>query len=114
MSRPSQAVLKALTIYRDEEAFNRNLPLFKVMGNKTLLQIAERLPRDSRSLSKIRGMNSRQIQRHGSNILDIVQKYRRGPFPERPRGRSGAVRGLGHTEPAGGVPGRCGRRGAAE
>ena len=84
MSRPSQAILKALAIYRDEEAFNRNLPLFKVIGNKTLVQIAENMPRSLKHLGKIRGMNSRQVQRHGTAILNIVQRYRRGPFPTMP------------------------------
>jgi ribonuclease D len=81
LSRPSQAVLKALNIYRDKEARKRDLPLFKVLGNKTLLEIAAQLPQDEWQLGGIRGMSRAQLQRYGRQILRIIAQEQKGPYP---------------------------------
>ena len=41
LTRQQQAVLKALAIYRDQEAHQRNRPLFKVFHDKTLIERAQ-------------------------------------------------------------------------
>lgn len=85
MSPASQAVLKELNIYRDAVARKKNLPLFKVMGNKTLVGIANRLPQNEQELSKIRGMSSAQIRRYGGRILQIIKQHQNGPYPKPPK-----------------------------
>jgi ribonuclease D len=68
------AVLVELCRYRDKVARNLNRPLFKVMGDATLLAIAERAPGDLEALSELPGMSRRQIERHGKALLAVVQR----------------------------------------
>ena len=65
LTRRQQAVLKALNIYCDDEAKRRDLPLFKVLGNKTLTQLAREMPRNSQELRRVHGMSHGQVRRYG-------------------------------------------------
>jgi ribonuclease D len=72
---PQQAaVLMELCQYRDRQARQVNRPLFKVMGDQTLLSIAAQLPRDLESLSSLPGMSVGQVRRHGAQLLQAVQR----------------------------------------
>lgn len=68
------AVLKELWRYRDHMARVTNRPLFKVIGDRTLLAIAERCPNEAGELRQIPGMTSGQMARHGRELLAAVQK----------------------------------------
>ena len=70
------AVLRELCRYRDKVAQKINRPLFKVIGDKTLLQIADRCPKNRDALAMIPGMTHRQIERHGKAILSAVKRGR--------------------------------------
>jgi ribonuclease D len=87
LSPQNAAVLKELCRYRDQVARSMNRPLFKVIGDKTLLQIAEVCPDDANSLARIPGMTPGQIERHGKAILAAVERGKRGApvFPPRNR-----------------------------
>lgn len=83
------AVLQALCRYRDEAARSLDRPLFKVMGDKTLLEIAQACPQDEWALGKLAGMTGRQVARHGRGLLLAVQRGLRStpihpPQNERP------------------------------
>lgn len=71
------AVLMELCHYRDQIARNINRPLFKVIGDKTLLQIADQCPNNLDNLADIKGMTHRQIERHGKAILAAVKRGQR-------------------------------------
>src|SRR5512135_1811054 len=51
----AQAILRQLIILRDREARRQNRPAFKVMGDRSLLQIAERAPRTLDEMDGIEG-----------------------------------------------------------
>lgn len=87
LSPQQAAVLKELCHYRDQAARTMNRPLFKVIGDKTLLQIAEVCPADAGSLASIPGMTQGQVERHGKAILAAVERGRKGApvFPPRNR-----------------------------
>jgi ribonuclease D len=85
LDQRQQAVLKALNIYRDQEARRRNQPLFKIMGNKTLLELAQSTPNDLNHLRRIHGMTAGQIRRHGRQILQTVAEALSGPLPSPPK-----------------------------
>lgn len=68
------AVLLELCNYRDKIARNINRPLFKVIGDQTLLDIAAQLPQSLRDLNRIPGMSKNQVARHGQSILAAVQR----------------------------------------
>lgn len=79
------AVLMELCAYRNRQAEHANLPLFKVLGNATLLNIAETLPTSLADLSNIEGLSSRLIERHGSALLAAVQRGLQADPLHRPR-----------------------------
>lgn len=79
-----QAIVKALFIYRDQEARRQNRPHFKIFGNKTVLLLAEEKPRYMEDLRQIRGMSFGQIRRYGRQILRIIQDNEGSAAPKRP------------------------------
>ncbi len=80
----AQAILRQLLILRDREARRQDRPAFKVMGDKTLLQIAQQAPRQLEQLRSIEGMTAGQIQRYGHALLDAVAHGRKDPLPTPP------------------------------
>jgi ribonuclease D len=80
-----QAALKSLYIFRDREAKRRNAPPFKVLSDRTLLELAALMPADARQLSQAHGMSAGQQQRYGRAILDLVAEARHAPAPEPPK-----------------------------
>jgi ribonuclease D len=68
------AVLLELCRYRDRVARSQNRPLFKVLSDQTLLEIANALPQSLEQLSQVQGMTRGQIERHGRELLDAVQR----------------------------------------
>lgn len=69
-----RAVLLELSKYRDRIARLQDRPLFKVIGNKTLLEIAETCPTRMDELAQLKGMTPRQIKRHGKPLLQAVER----------------------------------------
>jgi len=68
------AVLAELCKYRDQVARAINRPLFKVIGDKTLLTIAAECPTSLEQLGRIHGMSHLQMERHGLALLAGVQR----------------------------------------
>jgi ribonuclease D len=85
LTRPQQAVLNRLYLFRNAEAQQRNLPLFKVLGDKTLLEIAQRLPQRPEDLRRILGMSAGQMRRYSHRLLQIVREALKEPPPPFPR-----------------------------
>jgi len=79
------AVLMELCAYRNRQAEHANLPLFKVLGNATLLTIAETLPTSLADLNGIEGLSPRLIERHGPALLAAVQRGLQAAPLSRPR-----------------------------
>jgi ribonuclease D len=84
LSPQGKAILRALAIYRDQVAERRNKPHFKILQDKTLLQVAQEAPRDRDDLARIHGMSSGQISRYGRDILSIVRENLGARAPRRP------------------------------
>jgi ribonuclease D len=80
----AHAILRQLIILRDREARRQDRPAFKVMGDKTLLQIAERAPRTLDEMRGIDGWTGGQQQRYGPALLDAVARGRKEPIPAPP------------------------------
>jgi ribonuclease D len=77
---PSEAaILRELYLYRDTQARGRDLPPFKVMGDKTLLVIARAAPSSKKALRKLHGMTSGQVRRYGDGLLKAVARGRQAP-----------------------------------
>jgi ribonuclease D len=78
-------VLKALTVFRDAVARERNLPHFKIFQDRTLLELAQKMPQDMIDLERVHGMSRGQIRRFGSDLLRLIAENRKAPPPRRPR-----------------------------
>lgn len=82
---PQLAVLRELFHYRDHMARKLNRPVFKVMGDGTLLSVAKALPASRRALKEVPGMTEGQMRRHERGLLEAVRKGKSAPPPRFPR-----------------------------
>jgi len=83
--KPEQAaVLRQLYLLREKYARRLDRPPFKVLGDKTLLAIAQEPPKSLESLGKFPGMSAGQVRRYGKDLLDAIKRGRNGPRPKRP------------------------------
>lgn len=86
------AVLRELHLYREGVAETQDRPPFKVISNRTLLAIAEAIPRDEDALAQLPGMTRGQMKRHGQGLLEAVARGQEAPpaYPPRTRRPSDA------------------------
>jgi ribonuclease D len=80
----SLALLEELLRFRDEEAQRRDLPPFKILGNETLRELAERLPSSSAELAGIPGLSPKLQDRYGRGILQAVKRAKEMPAHQVP------------------------------
>ncbi len=88
LDRRQLAVLEELLQWRDAEAQRRDRPLFKVLGNKALLEVARHTPRTVRGLAALEGLPPRLADRYGRKLLQAIEKGMELPaaeLPEYPR-----------------------------
>jgi ribonuclease D len=79
--KPRQlAVLEGLLSFRMQLARQYDKPLFKVIGNRSLLILATLKPADLKELKSSKALSAGQIERFGPAILDIIEKA--GSMPE--------------------------------
>lgn len=67
------AALEGLLQFRDSEAQRRDCPLFKIVGNRALHDLARNLPRGHQGLVGIEGVSPRLADRYGSRWLKIIE-----------------------------------------
>jgi ribonuclease D len=85
LSPRGQAILRELFLLRDRIARHRNWPPFKVMGDKTLIALAQCQPTSVRELAGCVGMTPLQIKRYGEGTLAAVARGLTAPIPRAPR-----------------------------
>ena len=86
----SLSVLRELYLMRDSRAREMDRPPFKVIGNRTLLEIAERRPKKLDDLREIKGMTDLLLRRLGREVMGAVREGRKsehGPIPKLSSGR---------------------------
>jgi ribonuclease D len=79
------AVLRELFLLRDKRAREIDRPPFKVLGNRTLLEISRAQAADLDSLAEIKGVTDIILKRLGKNLVAAVKKGLRkphGPIPK--------------------------------
>jgi ribonuclease D len=79
------AVLEEIYQYRETEARRLDRPPFKVLGDKTLLEIAKTQPESNQAFEEIYGMTANQIRRFGVGLLDAITRGQKNPPPQKPR-----------------------------
>ncbi len=79
------AVLRELFLLRDKRAREIDRPPFKVLGNRTLLEISRAHPTDLDTLAEIKGVSDLILKRLGKDLVAAVKKGLRkphGPIPK--------------------------------
>ncbi len=79
------AILRELFLLRDERAREIDRPPFKVLGNRTLLDICREQTADLDSLSEVKGISDLILKRLGKDLVAAVKKGLRkphGPIPK--------------------------------
>jgi len=91
LSERGRRVLRELHEMRDGIARKRDWPPFKVMGNETLIALADAAPADAKTLVDALGRHSRIGHRYGPRILDAVAAglVSDRPLPVPKRGEGG-------------------------
>jgi ribonuclease D len=77
-------ILRELYLMRDERARTRDRPPFKILGNGTLLDLAEHPPHSKRALAGRKGISELVVRRMGSDILAAVQRGLEAPEENTP------------------------------
>jgi ribonuclease D len=78
------AVLLELCRYREERARAADLPVFKILDNQNLLEIALACPGTADELREATRVSDRQFVRHAQGLLEAVQRGLLAPIPKRP------------------------------
>jgi ribonuclease D len=83
--KPEQAaVLRQLYLLREKYAQRLDRPPFKVLGDRTLLAVAQEMPKSLDGLAPLPGMTSGQLRRYGKDVLEAIKRGRDGPRPKPP------------------------------
>ncbi len=70
--------------WRDEEARSLDLPPFKVLGNKPMLELADSPPESLGELAKIPGLGHRFVRRWGREVMIRLRRPKQAPPRVRP------------------------------
>lgn len=61
--------------WRDDQAKRKNVSLFLIMSNATLIEIVKRLPFTSEELSQVKGIGKSRLEQYGNDILQLIIRY---------------------------------------
>jgi ribonuclease D len=79
LSPVALSVLRELYLLRDARAREVDRPPFKVLGNRTLIEIAQQQPTSPAALGHIKGITDLILRRLGREILAAVAKGQKSP-----------------------------------
>ncbi len=78
------AVLRELAAWREEEAQRRDRPRGSVLKDELLVEIARRRPKNAGQLKNLRGIQPRDLDRTGNDLVAVVAKALALPRSEYP------------------------------
>ena len=70
----ADAMYEKLRAWRRKEADARNVPPYYVIGDKTMLQLAQIKPESEAALQNISGIGPMKIEQYGAAILDVLRE----------------------------------------
>lgn len=85
LDRRSLAILEGLLKFRFEMAEKRDRPLFKILGNESLMRIAVMRPDNHDRLFESRLLSVRQLQMYGEDLIKIIREAMTIPDEHLPR-----------------------------
>ncbi len=84
LSPQQTAILRELYTFREKMAQQRDYPPFKIMSDKTLIELSMNHPAHTQDLRAIRGMTAGQIRRYGHGVLQAIRRGTNEQPPNRP------------------------------
>lgn len=69
-----QQVLRALTLWREQECRRRDRPRSRVLADAALIGIADRLPDNTGALASVDGVPPVVVRRYGDEIIDLIRQ----------------------------------------
>jgi len=84
LSRRQMAYLREVYLEREELAEKRDVPPFKIVGNKALVALARKPPNNLHQMRQLREFAPSQVRRFGERFLDALSRGRKATVPERP------------------------------
>jgi ATP-dependent DNA helicase RecQ len=67
------SLLAALKAWRLQQARDQAVPPYVVFHDRTLMEIAARLPADLEALSQVSGVGAAKLERYGQAVLQVLQ-----------------------------------------
>lgn len=95
LDQRSLSILEALLQFRKNIARKKDRPLFKVIQNKSLLDLADERPRTLKQLEQTQTLSANQIKMYGQGLLNAIQAAIKLPaedLPTYPRKKAPAVK----------------------
>jgi ribonuclease D len=80
----SLAVLEALLQFRKQVAEEKDKPLFKIIGNDSMMKIATARPVSLRRLKHVNTLSDRQMSMYGNDVVQVVASALKIPDHELP------------------------------
>jgi ribonuclease D len=84
LSKQQVAVLHELCKFRDQKARSLDRPLFKVIGDNSLVNIAHATPESFKELERVPGVSQKQVNWIGNGLLSAVQRGLKKKPPPKP------------------------------
>ncbi len=81
----SLSLLKQLNHFREDLARQRDVPPFKVFSDRVMTEIASTQPHFQEELGLLPSLSPRFIKRYGSQIMKVIQEWRKNPTPVKAR-----------------------------
>lgn len=78
------AILRELFRERERWAEAADRPVFKVLGNETLMHLAQQRPKTPQALLKIRGCSTYVMRKYGDGIFEAIARGEAAPESELP------------------------------
>ena len=85
LSAEALSLLDALNHVRELIASKRDVPPFKVLSDRALIEIAQTQPHYIEELSLLPSLPERQVRRYGSLLMQTIQTWRENPQKISPR-----------------------------
>lgn len=84
MSRQQLGVLREMTAWRQQLAYEHNSPVRAFLSDSAIRDIAKIMPQTMPQLSRIDGIAEQELQSYGPFILDLIQAVRQMPLDQLP------------------------------
>jgi len=81
LTQSALGLLQELAAWRELRARRLNVPLGKIAIDPVLMELAMRPPSSARQLAQVRGLNSRQFEEYGAEIIEALRRGARNAPP---------------------------------